>query len=233
MPTDFVYLGHSTFYVKTGNNTNILIDPWIDNNPSYPKEYKLEKVDILLITHGHFDHIGDAVRVAKEYKPKVVCVFETSVWLNKKGVENTLPMNKGGTQTVNGIKITMVSADHSCGILDDDGSIIYGGEPCGYVVTLEDGFIFYHAGDTNVFNDMKTISLLYKPKLALLPIGDLYTMSPKEAAYACSLLKPKMVIPMHYGTFPVLTGTPEELKRLVRKIKVKVIELKPGETKSF
>jgi L-ascorbate metabolism protein UlaG (beta-lactamase superfamily) len=137
-------------------------------------------------------------------------------------------MNKGGTQTVGGdVKVTMVHANHSSGA-EDGGQIIYAGEPCGYVIEFANGVKIYHAGDTNVFGDMAIIRDLYAPDVALLPIGDHYTMSPREAAYACNLLKPKAVVPMHFGTFPLLTGTPAELKKLVSG--VEVVEMKPGET---
>jgi L-ascorbate metabolism protein UlaG (beta-lactamase superfamily) len=136
-------------------------------------------------------------------------------------------MNKGGTQQVGDIRVTMVHADHSCGIQDGD-QLIYGGEACGYVIEFDNGVKIYHAGDTNVFGDMEIIRDLYAPEIAMLPIGDHFTMSPREAAYACNLLKPSTVIPMHFATFPVLTGTPSELVKLVQE--VTVVEFKPGQT---
>jgi L-ascorbate metabolism protein UlaG (beta-lactamase superfamily) len=160
----------------------------------------------------------------------VVGIFELCLWLQKKGAKQISPMNKGGTQTVAGIKITMVHAVHSCGIQEDDGSIVYGGEACGYVLELPGGVKLYHAGDTAVFGDMQIIHDLYSPEIALLPIGDHFTMSPREAAYACNLLKPKTVIPMHFGTFPMLTGKPAELKRLLGDSGPEVLEMKPGQT---
>jgi L-ascorbate metabolism protein UlaG (beta-lactamase superfamily) len=230
MSNQFTYLGHGTFTLKTSKGKIILIDPWVMGNPACPDILKhFEKIDIMLITHAHFDHIADAVELAKKHKPQVVCIFETALWLQSKGVENTRDMNKGGSISIDSIKITMVHADHSCGILDD-GKVLYGGEAVGYVVRLEDGFTFYHAGDTNVFGDMKIIGELYKPELALLPIGDLYTMSPLEASYAIRLLGCKKIIPMHYATFPPLIGTPDELKKLTADVKqVEIIAMKPGD----
>jgi L-ascorbate metabolism protein UlaG (beta-lactamase superfamily) len=225
------WLGHATFRIVTQKDTTVLIDPWVMQNPKTPEAEKdVKKADILLCTHGHGDHIGDAVAIAKKHNSKVVGIFELCLWMQKKGVEQIAPMNKGGTQQVDDIRVTMVHAIHSCGIQDDDGSIIYGGEACGYVVEFENGVRLYHAGDTAVFGDMALISDLYAPEIACLPIGDHFTMSPKEASYACSLLRPKVVIPMHFGTFPMLTGTPAELKKLVADMGVEVVDMTPGQT---
>jgi L-ascorbate metabolism protein UlaG (beta-lactamase superfamily) len=222
------WLGHATFRVETPGGKIILIDPWVMGNPMCPeKEKSVRKADILLCTHGHFDHIGDAVEIAKKHHPKVVGIPELCGWLEKKGVKQTASMNKGGTQSVDDIEVTMVHADHSCGIQDGD-EVVYGGEACGYVVEFANGLKIYHAGDTNVFGDMQIIHELYAPDVAMIPIGDHYTMGPREAAYACNLLKPKMVIPMHFGTFPVLTGRPSQLQKLVSAVEVR--EMKPGET---
>jgi L-ascorbate metabolism protein UlaG (beta-lactamase superfamily) len=221
------WLGHATFRIETGGQT-VLVDPWVMGNPLCPdKEKKLKKVDVMLCTHGHFDHIGDAVEIARQHNSTVVGIFELCAWLEKKGAKKTSPMNKGGTQAVGDIRVTMVHADHSCGILDGD-QIIYGGEACGFVIEFQNGLKIYHAGDTAVFGDMQIIRELYTPDIALLPIGDHYVMSPREAAYACKLLKPKAVIPMHFETFPVLTGTPAQLKQLAKD--VEVVQMKPGQT---
>src|SRR5689334_521985 len=224
------WLGHATFRIQTPAGKTILIDPWVMGNPMCPeKEKNIEKLDVMLCTHGHFDHIGDALAIAKKHKPTVVGIPELTGWLEKKGVKNTAMMNKGGTQAVGDIKVTMVHADHSCGIQDGD-EMVYGGEACGYVITFDNGVKIYHAGDTNVFGDMKIIHELYAPDIAMLPIGDHYTMGPREAAYACNLLKPKTVIPMHFGTFPVLVGRPSELHKLAPH--VEIMEMKPGVTVS-
>jgi L-ascorbate metabolism protein UlaG (beta-lactamase superfamily) len=222
------WLGHATFRLETPSGKIVLVDPWVMGNPVCPEaEKKLNKVDVMLVTHGHFDHIADAVEIAKKYNPTVVGIPELCGWLEKKGVKNISAMNKGGTQTVGDIKVTMVHADHSCGIQDGD-QLVYGGEACGYVVEFSNGVKIYHAGDTNVFGDMAIIRELYAPDIAMIPIGDHYTMSPREAAYACNLLKAKSIIPMHFGTFPILTGRPSDLQKLVPGMEI--VEMKPGQT---
>jgi L-ascorbate metabolism protein UlaG (beta-lactamase superfamily) len=222
------WLGHATFRVETPEGKTFYIDPWIGTNPMCPEsEKKVKQVDVLVCTHGHFDHIADAVELAKRDGTTVVGIFELCAWLQKKGAKQIAPMNKGGTQLVADVKITMVHAVHSCGIQDGD-QIVYGGEACGYVLEFSNGVKIYHAGDTNVFSDMAIIRELYAPKIAMLPIGDHFTMSPREAAHACKLLKPETVIPMHFGTFPVLTGRPSQLQELVPD--VKVLEFTPGQT---
>jgi L-ascorbate metabolism protein UlaG (beta-lactamase superfamily) len=204
------------------------MDPWTEGNPAYPKGYRVDRVDTMCITHGHFDHIHDAVPLATKFSPEVVAIYETAHWLESKGVKNTRPMNKGGSQKVGEVTITMTHAVHSCGILDDDGKIIYGGEASGYVFRLGNR-TFYFAGDTNVFSDMALIEQLYHPELAFLPIGDLFTMSPAEAAIACRLLRARKVIPMHFATFPALTGTPEDLRERIKGLDTEIWALEPGQ----
>ena len=222
-----IWLGHGTFEFRLPSGQVILMDPWCENNPSYPKRHEIQRVDTICITHGHYDHVHDAVALAKRFSPEVVAIYETCNWLESKGVENTRPMNKGGSQKAGGVSITMTHAVHSCGILDG-GQIVYGGEAAGYVLRFADGRSLYFAGDTNVFSDMHLIEQLYHPELAFLPIGGLFTMSPKEAAMACMLLKPRRVVPMHFGTFPPLTGRPEELRELIQDLETDVWELEPG-----
>ena len=229
MPLNLTWLGHSTFRIETAEGKTFLIDPWITQNPLCPEKEKHQaKVDVLLCTHGHGDHIGDAVAICRELQPTVVGIFELASWLGSKGAKNISPMNKGGTQEVAGVKITMVNAVHSCGIQEDDGSFVYGGEACGFVLEFSNGLKLYHAGDTAVFSDMQIIHDLYAPDFALLPMGDHFTMGIREAEYACNLLKPKVVVPMHYGTFPMLKGNPHDLAPYARQHNIDLWEMKPG-----
>jgi L-ascorbate metabolism protein UlaG (beta-lactamase superfamily) len=226
------WLGHATFSIETPGGKKVIIDPWVTGNPVTPADKRsFDRIDVILCTHGHSDHIGDAAELAKKHNPKVVAIYELCGWLQKHGAKQIAPMNKGGSQQVGDIKVTMVNAFHSSGI-EDGGSVVYGGEPCGYVVEFENGLKIYHAGDTCVFGDMAIIHDLYQPDLAMLPIGDIFTMGPKQAAYACRLLKPKAVIPMHFGTFPLLTGTSEEFGRQLKaaNLNIELITMKPGET---
>jgi L-ascorbate metabolism protein UlaG (beta-lactamase superfamily) len=227
------WLGHAAFRVESPGGKVLLLDPWLGNPKAPTNASSLDKLDVILPTHAHSDHLGDTVALARRFQPEIPCVFELHLYLQRKGVQSTRPMNKGGTQKVaGGIGVTMVSADHSAGFVDTEDSpgTIYGGEPCGFVVELENGFRFYHAGDTNVFGDMKIIGELYRPEVALLPIGGLFTMGPREAAAAVKLLGVKTVVPMHYGTFPPLAGTPDELTRELGTSDVRVVALPPGET---
>jgi len=205
-----------------------MFDPWLVGNPSCPDAMKKPpKVDLILVSHGHSDHMDDVVSVARESGSPVIGIFELCVWLGSKGVANTVAMNKGGSVDVGGLKVTMTDARHSAGY-EDGGVMVNMGEPAGYVVRLEDGMTIYFAGDTGLFGDMRLIGEIYKPEIAFLPIGDRFTMGPDTAARACELLGVRQVVPMHWGTFPLLTGTPADLKKLVKG--VEVLELKPGET---
>jgi len=225
------YLGHSAFSMISPEGVVIYIDPFLSGNPQTPSEMKtVEKADLILVTHGHGDHLGDTLSIAEKTNAKIIAIPELARYLASKGAKNVVGMNKGGTYTTHGIAITMVHALHSSST-GGEQEIIYTGDPAGFIIRFENGFTLYHAGDTEVFGDMKILGEIYKPELSLLPIGSHYIMDPREATYAAKLLKSRYVIPMHYGTFPVLTGTPEEFLKLMKRIpKTKVLVLKPGET---
>lgn len=224
------WLGHSTFILRTPGGRRLLFDPWLSSNPACPVSMKKPpKVDLILVSHGHFDHLEDVVACARESGAPVVGIFELCDWLARKGVATTSPMNKGGSQLMSGVRITMTDARHSSGYVDN-GQMVYMGEPAGFVVRLEDGLAVYFAGDTCLFGDMRLIGELYAPAIAFLPIGDRFTMGPEEAARAAEFLGVKQIVPMHWGTFPLLTGTPAALKALVERRGIQVLDLKPGET---
>ncbi|GIV98362.1 MAG: UPF0173 metal-dependent hydrolase [Herpetosiphonaceae bacterium] len=228
------WLGHGTFFFETPGGKRLLLDPWINNNPSFPKGWEdrlKSQIDAILLTHGHFDHIGDLVDVARATAAPIVCIFDMTSWLSGQGLENLIGFNKGGTIEVAGIKVTMTDARHSSSFVEDH-RIIYMGDPCGYVIEFENGFKVYHTGDTCVFGDMRIIGELYRPDLVILPIGGYFTMDPRQAAYAAKLIGARRIIPEHYGTFPILSGTPEDLRRYAGEFgaDVEVIALNPGES---
>jgi L-ascorbate metabolism protein UlaG (beta-lactamase superfamily) len=220
------WLGHATFRLDSAGGKRIYVDPFLSGNPKCPEgELEPERVDIIAITHGHGDHVGDTVDLAKKFSCTVIAPVELARWLEgKQGLENVHDPNKGGTVEVNGVKFTLTNAFHSSS--NDDGD--YMGEACGIIVTLDNGTKVYFAGDTCVFGDMQLIGRLYSPDVAVLPIGGYYTMDPKEAALALELLGTKRCVPCHYGTFPVLTGTPDELAKLAPG--VDVVRMEPGDS---
>jgi L-ascorbate metabolism protein UlaG (beta-lactamase superfamily) len=226
------WLGHATFIITTPGGKRIVTDPWLEGNPSTPaNQKKIDRADLILVTHGHSDHTGDVISVARATNAPVVAVFELGEWFSRKGVSNVIAMGIGGTSSVAGLEVTMVPAVHTSSI-DSQDPPVYVGVATGFVVKMEDGQSFYFAGDTALFGDMTLIREMHRPTTAFLPIGDFYTMGPDAAARACALLGVRQVVPMHYGTFPVLTGTPDRLKHLVEPHGVDVLVLKPGETAS-
>ena len=229
--TRITWLGHATVLIQTARGTNLLIDPFIAQNPKYPQGYELPaKIDYILLTHGHGDHISDAVPVARKHGSTVVAVYELADYISRQGVaqDKTIGMNLGGTVELADVAASMVDAKHSSGAQDKDGTH-YVGVAAGYVLNISDGPVLYHAGDTHVFGDMRLIGELYHPEVAMLPIGGHFTMGPKEAALAVRFLGAKTILPLHFGTFPPLKGTPGQLAALVGA-EAEVISWKPGDT---
>ncbi len=226
--TRITWLGHATVLVRTPQGTTILIDPFIQQNPKYPKDFELpSKIDYVLLTHGHFDHMADAVPVAKKHGATVVAIYELASYIGQQGVSQTIGMNLGGTVKLNDVAATMVEAKHSAAAQDDKG-VHYVGIATGFVLTVADGPVLYHTGDTAVFGDMSLIRELYAPKVVMMPIGGHFTMGPREAALAARLLEPEVILPIHFGTFPPLTGRPAQTAELIGS-GVQVVEWKPGE----
>jgi L-ascorbate metabolism protein UlaG (beta-lactamase superfamily) len=226
----FIWYGHSCMRLETQDGTTILFDPWFGNPKSPADASSVDRCDVMLVSHGHFDHIGssigdvanaDAVTIARRTKPVWPCVHELSLWLERQpdiGAE-VIGMNKGGTVSARGVSVTMVHADHSAGDWDGPSSTpLYLGEPAGFVVELPGGPRIYFAGDTALFGDMRLIGEQHAPDVAFLPIGGHFTMGPFAAAKAVELLAPRIVVPIHYGTFPVLTGTPDALRAELERL---------------
>lgn len=232
------WLGHGTFLLESPSGKRIVIDPWIEGNPKFPDGWQsrlLERVDAIALTHGHFDHVNDVISVAQQTGAPVLCIFDMVSWLQKQGLaeDQLMGFNMGGTVEAAGVRFTMTPAVHSSSNNDSAGNIVYLGQPAGYVIEFEDGTVIYHTGDTAVFGDMKIIGELYAPDIAILPIGGWFTMGPKQAAYAARLIGARQVIPEHYGTFPILTGTPEELRQELSTHDIEVVALEPGQSQTF
>ena len=224
------WFGHSTFLITTPGGKRIVTDPWLEGNPKCPPAMKkITAADLILVSHGHSDHTGDVVPVARATRAPIVAVYELARWFECKGLGNVQGMNIGGTIAIAGLRVTMVPAIHSSGIVEKD-TTVYLGNPAGFVVRMENDQAFYFAGDTALFGDMRLIAEMHAPQIAFLPIGDHFTMGPEAAAVAARMLGVRQVVPMHYGTFPVLIGTPERLAHLVEPLGIDVLVLKPGET---
>ena len=226
------YFGHSTFTLTTESGKVALIDPFVKNNPLCPPSlHNIPKLDAILLSHAHDDHMADLLDIAAQHHPPIAAIFETAVWLASKGFEKDIrPMSKGGSQKISEFEVTMTHAFHSNSI-NTDGVRIYAGEPAGLIIRMPGDFTVYHAGDTAVFGDMGLIGELYKPDVAMLPIGDLFTMGPREAAHAVKLLGVKHAIPMHHSTFPMLTGTPDAFREQCKGITgLEIHALRPGES---
>jgi L-ascorbate metabolism protein UlaG (beta-lactamase superfamily) len=222
------WLGHSAFHLEMGGK-NILIDPFFTGNSTYPAGYedRLERVDHIALTHGHSDHLGDTARLAKKYGSTVLAQFEICQYLGSKGLDKFQPMNIGGSVRVDGVTVSMVHAQHSSALIEN-GVPVTMGDPAGLVFESSGAPVVYHAGDTGLFSDMALIQRLYKPEVGLLPIGDRFTMGPEAAAIACNeFLDLKYIVPIHWGTFPLLTGDPQKFKSLVRR--GEVLLPKPGD----
>jgi len=230
---EVLWLGQSAVRITSPGGKVIMIDPFLKKNPKTPAKWKdlkaLGKVDVILVTHGHFDHMPDTVTLAKASSAPVVCAFELGQYFSQKGAAGVQDMGVGGTQDVAGVTVTMVPAVHSSGIIEE-GRFHYMGVAAGYVLRQHGMPTIYIAGDTALFGDMKLIEDLYSPAIAFLPIGDHYTMGPDTAAVAARWLGVRQVVPMHYGTFPLLRGTPAELKTNLAGTDIDVLELQPGET---
>jgi L-ascorbate metabolism protein UlaG (beta-lactamase superfamily) len=229
---EITWLGHATTLLGLPNGRRLVIDPWLGNPkcpPAFAKPAALGPLDLVLVTHGHHDHLTDVLPVARECHAPIVCPYELGQYLSAKGAQDVRGMGVSGTIEAAGVRITMTQAVHSSSIMED-GALVYLGAPAGYILRAPDMPTLYIAGDTGLFGDMKMIGELYHPQIAFLPIGDLYTMGPEAAATAAEWLGVRQVVPVHWGTFPALTGTPEVLRNLLAPHNIEVLDIQPGET---
>jgi L-ascorbate metabolism protein UlaG (beta-lactamase superfamily) len=232
MSLSITWLGHSTFIIGLPSGQRVITDPWLSTPRSPFQRARVEdvgRIDVILVSHGHSDHLEDAASISRVTSAPVVCLFEVGLYLTGRGVQNVRDMGMGGTQTIDNIRITMTPAVHS-GSIVERGQIVYLGGAAGFVVRAADAPTIYFAGDTALFGDMRIIRDRHKPDVAFLPIGDRFTMGPEDAAIAAEWLGVKAIVPMHYGTFPELTGTVEELRRHAGPKGIDVIELRTGES---
>jgi L-ascorbate metabolism protein UlaG (beta-lactamase superfamily) len=229
---EITWLGHATVVLKLPNGKRVIVDPWLGNPncpPALSKPDALKPIDLVLVTHGHFDHITDVMAVHRATGAPVIAPDELANYFRRKGLADAREMNIGGSQEAAGVRITMTQAAHSSSFWEEE-RLVYLGSPTGYILRAPDMPTIYIAGDTGLFGDMKMIGEIYKPQIAFLPIGDLYTMGPDTAAIAAEWLGVRQVVPVHWGTFPALTGTPAELKALLAPHNIEVLELEPGQT---
>ncbi|MCB0344694.1 MAG: metal-dependent hydrolase [Bdellovibrionales bacterium] len=239
MNDKITYIGHSTIFVEAANSVTVAVDPWLEGNPLCPNELKRpEGISVIALTHGHSDHASSAASLAKANQSTVCAIWELAMLMKKEGVADSKlqPMNKGGTVEIpgsGGLKVSLTNAFHSSSFDASDGNTYYAGEACGVVLELPSGKTIYHAGDTCLFTDMEYIGRTFRPDVALLPIGDRFTMGPKQAADAVRLIKPRAVIPIHHSTFDLLSGTPEQFKQVLAGEDVECIVLAPGESFSL
>jgi L-ascorbate metabolism protein UlaG (beta-lactamase superfamily) len=231
MSAQLTWLGHAAFRLDSSGGKRVYVDPFLNGNPRCPDhEKEPERCDLIALTHGHDDHLGDTIAIAERFECPVIAQVELRGWLATQGLSEdaTQAINKGGTVDVAGIKLTLTHGNHSSSVFRD-GMFLYLGEACGFVIEVEDGFKLYFSGDTNVFGDLSLIGRIYSPDVAVLPIGDHFTMGPREAAVALELLGVARCVPCHYGTFPILTGTPDALRELAPP-GVEILSPEPGET---
>jgi L-ascorbate metabolism protein UlaG (beta-lactamase superfamily) len=225
------WLGHSAFLLRLPSGQRLAFDPWLGPTcpPALSRPEGLGPLDLILLSHGHDDHASHVVAVARAARAPVVCLFELGQFLRERGLQDVRDMGIGGTQEIDGIRITMTQAVHT-GSTVFGGNVVYTGGAAGFIVRAPGMPTIYYAGDTALFGDLKLIGELYKPEIAFLPIGDHYTMGPDTAAIAATWLGVRQVVPMHWGTFPLLTGTPAALKAHLADTDIEVLELAPGET---